>query len=72
MRDRVVFRKPNYRHEAEIVRELLAANGIEAFVPPIVPSPSPHPCGTPPRCLGEHESRLPYCHPRGFEVYPRR
>ena len=32
MRDRVVFRKFNYRHEAEIVRELLEANGIEAFV----------------------------------------
>ena len=32
MGERVVLRQFNYRAEAEIVRELLEANGIEAFV----------------------------------------
>jgi hypothetical protein len=32
MGDRIVLRQFSYRAEAEIVRELLEANGIEAFV----------------------------------------
>jgi hypothetical protein len=32
MGDRIVLRQVSYRAEAEIVRELLQVNGIEAFV----------------------------------------
>ncbi len=32
MPERVVLRRFNYRHEAEVVRSVLDADGIEAFV----------------------------------------